>query len=75
MSIKAPNDTEKVLGTLIKESERVLEWLSLMDRLMLKGAIIDAKSLLAEIQGKPSTDTHSEALLAIGEEMRKAREE
>ena len=69
MSIKAPNDTEKVLQTLIKESKRALDLLPLMNRLLLSGAIIDAESLLAEIQGKPPIDTHTEALLAIGKEI------
>ena len=74
MSVQAPDDTEKVLERLILSSEKVLSRLSLMDRLLLKGAIIDAKSLLAEIKGEQPSDTHTEALLAIGEEMRKARE-
>jgi len=75
MSIKAPNDTAKVLETLIKESERALNDLPLMGRLLLSGAIIDAKSLLGEIQGKPPIDTHAEALLAIGKEIQKVRAE
>lgn len=74
MSIQAPDDTEKVLETLIKESKSALNRLPLINRMLLSGAIIDAESLLAEIQGKPAIDTHAAALNVIRDEMKKVGE-
>jgi hypothetical protein len=73
MSIQAPDDTAKTLETLIQESESVLNDAPLHRRLLLKGAIIDAKDLLAELQGTERVDTHHAAVAAIHDEMRKVR--
>ena len=72
MSIQAPDDTEKVLNNLIEGSNRVLKYAPLHVKLLLQGALIDAKALLSEIRGEEQIDTHAEALKVIREEMRKA---
>ena len=75
MSIQAPDDTTRVLQTLIENSEAVLGDAPIHRRLLLRGAIIDAKDLLNELNGKPTTDTAETAREAIREEMRKVRSE
>jgi hypothetical protein len=65
-----PDDTVKVLETLIKESKGALEDLPLMRRLLLRGAIIDAEDLLAEITGASRKDTHAEAIKVLRDEAR-----
>ncbi len=71
MSINSPDDTEKVLNALIKSAERAAEYLPLHIKLLLHGALIDAKDLLAEIQGKERIDTHEEALKTLRSEIKK----
>lgn len=71
MSIQAPEDIVRVLAILIRASEDVLQDAPIYRKLLLKGAIIDAKNLLAEIEGKPRVYSHEEALKAIRKEMRK----
>jgi len=73
MSIQAPDDTVRVLETLISSSEDVLNDAPIHRRLLLKGAIIDAKDLLAELQGRPRPDCHKAAIEAIREEARKGQ--
>lgn len=71
MTIWAPDDTIRVLQTLIENSEAVLNDAPLHRRLLLTGAIIDAKDLLSELQGKPTIDTAEAAREAIREEAKK----
>ena len=53
MSMRVPDDTLKVLETLTLEAKSVIGSLSLMNRLLLTGAVIDAENLIAEIKAKP----------------------
>ncbi len=68
MSISVPDDTASVLETLIKCGESVLNDIPLHRKLLLRGAIIDAKDLIAEIRGTERIDTHAEAIKVIVEE-------
>jgi hypothetical protein len=71
MSIQVPDDTDKILDTLIKASVSVLEDAPIHRRLLLSGAIIDAKDLLAEIRGTERIDTHAAAMKVIHDEARR----
>lgn len=50
MSIRVPGDTLLVLETLTLEAKSVLSSLSLANRMLLTGAVIDAENLIAEIK-------------------------
>jgi len=48
--MRVPSDTLDVLESLVKESKRAIEEVSIPTRLLLTGAIIDAENLIAEIK-------------------------
>lgn len=54
MSIRVPNDTLDVLETLVKVARSLLPELSLHDKLLMTGALIDAENLIAEIKSDPT---------------------
>lgn len=72
--MNVPDDTPKILETIIKQSKDVVQYAPLMHRMLLQGAIIDAEDLLAEINGAPRKDTHAEAVNVIRSEARKLRD-
>ncbi len=72
MSIQAPDDTAKILETLIKAAEDAKEYAPIHRKLLLSGAIIDAKDLLAEIKGGERIDCHAEAMKTMRAEIQKA---
>ena len=53
MSMRVPDDTLSVLETLTLEAKSVLKSLSLPNRMLLTGAVIDAENLIAEIKSEP----------------------
>ena len=48
--MNAPDDTLTVIKTLVKEVREILPKVDLMHRLLISGAIIDAESLIEEIE-------------------------
>jgi hypothetical protein len=68
-----PDDSPRILEFLVKESKEVVQYAPLMNRLLLRGAIIDAEDLLAEINGCPRKDTRTEALNVLRNEARKVQ--
>ena len=53
MTMRVPDDTLEVLENLTLKAKSVIGSLSLMNRLLLTGAVIDAENLIAEIKAKP----------------------
>lgn len=49
---RAPDDTIRVLETLIDEAQKAMKHLPLMERLLLTGALLDAVNLLDELKEK-----------------------
>jgi hypothetical protein len=74
MSIQAPDDTAKILEELIKAADSAKKDLPIHHKLLLSGAIIDAKDLLAELTGGERIDCREEAMKTMREEIRKARQ-
>jgi len=70
-SMEVPTDAADVLGALIKESIAALEYLPIHRRLLLRGTIIDAQDLLAEINGTERIDTQKAALGVVLEEAKR----
>ena len=50
-SLKAPADTIAVIERVVKEVRAVLPEITLMHRLLITGALIDAESLIEELKG------------------------
>ena len=73
MSILVPDDAVRVLHNLINNSESVVNDAPLHRRLLLHGAIIDAKDLLAEIRGGERIDTHAAAISVPRDEAKKIK--